>query len=279
MELYPVIDAMSQGQRSLLSYVDFGEMIMTGNYGEDNWKELNESVQEDIKTTDALSIYAGIDRSTFQPAGIALTSEARQIQSTTGTSYANKLFGIDTTYIKIAGYATSVALIGAGIFSLVHSGSLKKSAETVITESRQVHTTLTQKTQAISGDFHTYLKSKNIVGVDLTDITGNAKQEAMDFEKVDVKPTFDGDFNLWIKNNLKYPEQAKADKVQGRVIVQFTIGTDGTVSDVKLLRGVHEDLNAEALRVVSSMPKWEPGKKDGKAVPVSFTIPIVFRFQ
>lgn len=105
------------------------------------------------------------------------------------------------------------------------------------------------------------------------------EQEAMDFEKVDVKPTFDGDFNLWIKNNLKYPEQAKADKVQGRVIVQFTIGTDGTVSDVKLLRGVHEDLNAEALRMVSSMPKWEPGKKDGKAVPVSFTIPIVFRLQ
>lgn len=103
-------------------------MIMTGNYTDANWNKLNETMQEDLKTSEASSVYAGVDRSTFQPAGIALTSEARQIQSTTGTSYANKLFGIDTTYIKIAGYASSLLFIGAGIGSLVHSGTVKEAA-------------------------------------------------------------------------------------------------------------------------------------------------------
>ena len=74
-------------------------------------------------------------------------------------------------------------------------------------------------------------------------------------------------------------ETAIKDQAQGRVIVQFTIGTDGAVRDVQLLRGVREDLDAEAIRVVSSSPKWEPGQQDGKPVPVSFTFPVVFKLQ
>ena len=109
------------------------------------------------------------------------------------------------------------------------------------------------------------------------------EQEAVAFSDIEVKPTFGGEdanaFAQWAYGQLKYPEQAIKDQAQGRVMVQFTIGTDGAVRDIQVLRGVREDLDAEAVRVVSSSPKWEPGKQDGKPVPVSFTFPVVFKLQ
>ena len=105
-------------------------------------------------------------------------------------------------------------------------------------------------------------------------------QEPTSFSDIEVKPTFQGgdanNFALWVNSQLAYPEQAKNDQVQGRVMVQFTIGSDGVVRDAQVLRGVREDLDAEALRVISSSPKWEPGMQDGKAVPVSFICPVVY---
>ena len=63
------------------------------------------------------------------------------------------------------------------------------------------------------------------------------------------------------------------------MILQFTIDTDGEMRDIRVLRGVREDLDAEALRVISSSPKWEPGMRDGKAVPVTFTFPVVYQLK
>ena len=109
------------------------------------------------------------------------------------------------------------------------------------------------------------------------------EQEALPFSDIEVKPTFNGGdantFAQWAYSQLQYPETAIKDQAQGRVIVQFTIGTDGAVRDVQLLRGVREDLDAEAIRVVTSSPKWEPGQQDGKSVSVSFTFPVVFKLQ
>lgn len=94
------------------------------------------------------------------------------------------------------------------------------------------------------------------------------------------KPTFNGgdanEFSKWVTSQLHYPEQAKTDGVQGRVILQYTVEADGVVSNVRVLRGIREDLDAEALRVISMSPKWEPGIRDGKAVSVSYTFPVVF---
>ena len=107
--------------------------------------------------------------------------------------------------------------------------------------------------------------------------------EAVTFDAIEVKPTFNGgdagEFVKWAYSQLNYPEKAKKDKAQGRVLVQFTIGTDGSVSNLELVKGVREDLNAEVLRVVSSSPKWEPGKQNGEAVPVRFSFPVVFKLQ
>ena len=108
-------------------------------------------------------------------------------------------------------------------------------------------------------------------------------QEAVPFSDIEQKPTFnEGDANefaKWVNSHLTYPEQAKKDNIQGRVMIQFTIGADGEVRDAKVLRGVREDLDNEALRVVSASPKWEPGLQDGKAVPVTFNFPIVYQLR
>lgn len=108
-------------------------------------------------------------------------------------------------------------------------------------------------------------------------------EEAVPFSILEVKPTFNGEnanaFSEWVNSHLKYPEDAKAAGEQGRVTLQFTIGTDGVVSNVKILRGVSESLDAEALRVVSSSPDWGPGKVNGKPVPVTFTFPVVFKLK
>ena len=113
--------------------------------------------------------------------------------------------------------------------------------------------------------------------------TAQNAAEAVPFDVIEVKPTFNGgdagEFVKWAYSQLNYPEKAKKDKAQGRVLVQFTIGTDGSVSNVELVKGVREDLNAEVLRVVSSSPKWEPGKQNGEAVPVTFSFPVVFKLQ
>lgn len=94
-----------------------------------------------------------------------------------------------------------------------------------------------------------------------------------------VMPRFKGDVNTWLCQQVKYPEAAAKAKQQGRVIVQFVVSADGTVYGAKVLRGVSPALDKEALRVVSIMPKWIPGKEKGKNVAVSYCLPITFKLQ
>lgn len=111
----------------------------------------------------------------------------------------------------------------------------------------------------------------------------SSESEAIPFADIERKPTFNGvdanEFSVWVNAHLTYPEQAKKDGAQGRVVLQFIVGADGAVRDVKVLKSVREDLDAEAVRVISSSPKWEPGEQDGKAVPVIYNFPIVFQLK
>lgn len=81
----------------------------------------------------------------------------------------------------------------------------------------------------------------------------------------------------WLGENLKYPEAAVKNKEEGRVVLQFTIRQDGSITDVKVMRSVSKALDAEAVRVVSCMPKWTPGKQGGKPVNVKYMLPVTFR--
>ena len=83
----------------------------------------------------------------------------------------------------------------------------------------------------------------------------------------------------WLGKNINYPEDCKKEGVQGRVIVQFVVDKDGSIKDPTIARGVHPSLDKEALRVLSSMPNWKPGKQKGEAVKVRYTIPVMFRLQ
>ena len=83
----------------------------------------------------------------------------------------------------------------------------------------------------------------------------------------------------WIANELRYPPIAQENGVQGRVTVRFTINADGSVVDPVVIRGVDPHLDKEALRVIGKMPKWKPGKQRGKAVRVSYNLPVRFKLN
>ena len=92
-------------------------------------------------------------------------------------------------------------------------------------------------------------------------------------------PMFPGgmtEFVKWLTKNLKYPTAALRSKIQGKVMVSFIVNTDGTISDIKVVKNAHRLLDAEALRVAKQMPKWEPGKDHGKVCRTMVAIPIVF---
>ena len=107
-------------------------------------------------------------------------------------------------------------------------------------------------------------------------------EEPVKYSLLEAKPRFqDGDagqsFPLWVNQNLTYPKEAVKDSLQGRVTLQFTIEKDGSVTDVRVLRGCAPVLDAEAVRVVSQSPKWTPGYSNGEPVRVVFNFPVLFQ--
>ena len=109
------------------------------------------------------------------------------------------------------------------------------------------------------------------------------EEEAIPFQLVEEKPSVQGgdanQFSKWVNQRLVYPEIAKENGVQGRVTLQFTVEKDGSVTKVKVLRGVDPSLDKEAVRVVSQSPKWKPGKQRDRAVPVTYTFPVIFQLR
>jgi protein TonB len=107
-------------------------------------------------------------------------------------------------------------------------------------------------------------------------------EEEQIFQVVEEMPEFPGGMAECLKflsKNIKYPTISQENGVQGRVIIQFVVNRDGSIVDPQVVRGVDPYLDKEALRVVSSMPKWKPGKQRGKPVRVKYTVPVTFRLQ
>ena len=102
------------------------------------------------------------------------------------------------------------------------------------------------------------------------------------YQIVEEMPKFPGgeaELFHYISKNIHYPQEAKEKGIQGRVFIGFIIEKDGSVSNVRNLRGIDSELDAEAKRVVESMPKWKPGKHNGEFVRVSYQIPILFKLE
>ncbi|MDR2040583.1 MAG: energy transducer TonB [Bacteroidales bacterium] len=110
--------------------------------------------------------------------------------------------------------------------------------------------------------------------------------EEIEYAMIDEKPMFNGDttdmdieFHKYISSNVTYPKKLQRKGVIGRVIVDFIIDVDGSVTEAEVTHGVHPLLDAEALRVIQSSPKWSPGIQDGKPIRVRYTFPLNFRLE
>ena len=139
----------------------------------------------------------------------------------------------------------------------------------------------------IEDDMFMNLEDDASLGVEIMDYVEVeeevVEEEAIPFQLVEEKPSFQGgdanQFSKWVNQRLVYPEIAKENGVQGRVTLQFTVEKDGSITKVKVLRGVDPSLDKEAVRVVSSSPKWKPGKQRDRAVPVTYTFPVIFQLR
>lgn len=123
------------------------------------------------------------------------------------------------------------------------------------------------------------IASQQIRSINFEEAKENSEETFMVVEEM---PEFEGGQDsliTFIIKNTSYPIEAIEKKIEGRCFVQFTIDTDGNINDIKVIRGINPILDAEAIRVVESMPKWKPGKQEGKPVKVSYILPIVFKLK
>lgn len=123
--------------------------------------------------------------------------------------------------------------------------------------------------------------------VDVKFVPTEVKPDTIDVQDevlnvVEVMPEFPGGSKAlmsYLAENIKYPKEAENAGMQGRVVVQFVVNTDGSIEDAKIARAVDPLLDQEAIRVINAMPKWKPGMQDGKKVRVKYTVPIMFRLK
>ncbi len=109
-----------------------------------------------------------------------------------------------------------------------------------------------------------------------------AEKKDIVFTSVEQIPQFPGGEKalfLYISKSLYYPKMARENEVQGKVFVEFIIEKDGSISNIKVLRGIGSGCNEEAMRVLSRMPKWLPGKQNGAAVRVKYIVPVIFKLD
>ena len=102
------------------------------------------------------------------------------------------------------------------------------------------------------------------------------------YDKVEELPAFPGGevaLMRFLSDNMKYPKVARESGIQGRVVVQFVVGSDGSIGNAKVIRSIDPYLDKEALRVVSVMPRWKPGMQKGKPVSIQYTMPLMFRLE
>ena len=122
--------------------------------------------------------------------------------------------------------------------------------------------------------------------VEITDdvpiVVEEPEEEDQIFQVVEEDATFPGgtaELMKYLQKNIKYPSICQEQGIQGRVIVQFVVEKDGSITDVQVIKAINPYLDKEAVRVVSTMPKWSPGKQRGKPVRVRFTLPVTFRLN
>lgn len=166
---------------------------------------------------------------------------------------------------------------------------IKKDSEVKEQDEMKSQKELTESKVAIS--IADVKGNDDVNGKDIADLKHVVTQEAPKkeddddnkvFDMVEQNPSFPGgqaELMSWIGNHLKYPAIAAENGIEGKVIVQFVVGKNGAIRDAVIVRALNPSCDKEALRVVNAMPRWIPGKQNGKEVSVKFTLPITFKLQ
>jgi protein TonB len=129
------------------------------------------------------------------------------------------------------------------------------------------------KAQVNSGKATDTASKNSVVTITTVDSTGKI------FTAVEHEPEFKGGiaaFYRFLRDNIHYPENARLNKIQVKVFISFVVEKDGSLTNIKVLKGVSKDLDAEALRVIKASPNWNPGTQNGKPVRVAYTMPLSF---
>ena len=118
--------------------------------------------------------------------------------------------------------------------------------------------------------------------IEIEESQKSEEKKVIPFQLVAQKPGFNGgdanEFSKWVSENVRYPEKCRQSRVEGRVTLQFTVTEEGKVSDVKVLRSVNDEMDKEAVRVISESPLWTPGRdENGEVVPVKYVFPVIFQ--
>ena len=143
------------------------------------------------------------------------------------------------------------------------------------------------KIQTVNGLWWRLLTTLSVLAILLissTTVTAQNKKTSNDkvFEKVEDMPEFPGGEKAmmdFVAKNVQYPKEAMEKEISGRVLVGFIVEKDGSISETEIVKGIGGGCDEEAVRVVKAMPKWKPGKQDGKPVRVHFILPLTFKLQ
>ena len=143
------------------------------------------------------------------------------------------------------------------------------------------------KKEKLNGLWWRLLTAMSVLAILLmvnTNAMAQNKEVATDkvLEKAEVMPEFPGGEQAMMKfvaENVQYPEEAKEKEISGRVLVGFIVEKDGSIADVKVVKGIGGGCDEEAVRVVKAMPKWKPGMDKGKPVRVHYMLPLIFKLQ
>ncbi len=168
---------------------------------------------------------------------------------------------------------------------IIRDLSLTNNAEHLVGDIRNLAESMKEQKQKIE-ELRQKMKEKATIDqktqndVDKTTVANEAIEPDNKLVKVEQMPTFpggDAELLKWLSKNIRYPAVAEENGVQGRVILRYVVGADGSINNVSIIRSVDPSLDKEAMRVVKAMPNWNPGIVDGKPVPVWFTLPVTFQ--
>ena len=165
-----------------------------------------------------------------------------------------------------------IAVCAMLVFSCKNEGKGNKEINDAAEEAVEAVESVAEEVEAVEGAE---------AGIERTQDALEKLEGIVPYASVEAKPTFNGgdadSFVKYVQQNIKYPENALENGVEGKVTVNFVVDANGKIRNAKVVNGVDDELNAEALRVVESAPAWTPAKQNGQNVPVTCSIPVTFK--